>query len=118
MNKIQVNDSATLKELYDENALTWEGLNTTDENLNRMIDWIKQYTPLKKEDVYIINGSLMNTTYGLTGENSYNDDIHIVCVKLNDMVDFNKITLPRFDVGGRWFDDIVDNNERREKEKQ
>ena len=30
------------------------------------------------------------------------------------MEDFNKIIMPRFDVGGRWMDDIYDNNVRRE----
>lgn len=27
-----------------------------------------------------------------------------------------RLAIPRFEVGGRWFDDVVDNNARREKE--
>ena len=54
----------------------------------------------------------MNDTYGLTGRNAYSDDLSIVSVTdINQM----KVTLPRFEVGGRWFDDIVDNNAMRER---
>ena len=34
---------------------------------------------------------------------------------LDDIEDPTKIAIPRFQVGGRWFDDIVDNNRRREE---
>ena len=52
----------------------------------------------------------MNTIYNLTKVNMYPDDLNIVCVDLNDMKEPDKITLPRFDVGGRWLDDVIENN--------
>ena len=53
----------------------------------------------------------MNEQYGLSGSNAYPEDCTIVSVTdINQMA----ITIPRFEVGGRWFDDIVDNNTRRE----
>ena len=51
------------------------------------------------------------------GDNAYADDLNLVAIKLSDIADYSKIVLPRFQVGGRWFDDIVDNNRRREEEK-
>ena len=59
----------------------------------------------------------MNLAYGLTGDNAYRDDLHIVSVKLSDIENVGAIVIPRFQVGGRWFDDIVANNRRREEEK-
>ena len=57
----------------------------------------------------------MDDIYGLTGTNAYPYNIHLVSIKLSDMEDFKEIVMPRFSVGGRWFDDIVNNNERRQK---
>ena len=39
----------------------------------------------------------------------YSDDLNIVCVDLNDLENFNKIVLHRFEVGARWLDDIISN---------
>ena len=117
MNKIKVNDRATLDALYNNSALTFEGVAASDENVKAVLTWVKNYTPLKREDVYVIEGSLMNREYGLTGDNAYPEtDCTILCIKLDDMEKPMAVTLPRFTVGGRWFDDVVDNNARREAE--
>ena len=118
MNKIKVNDRATLDALYNNSALTFEGVAASDENVKAVLTWVKNYTPLKREDVYVIEGSLMNREYGLTGDNAYPEtDCTILCIKLDDMEKPMAVTLPRVTVGGRWFDDVVDNNARREAEK-
>ena len=60
----------------------------------------------------------MNREYNLTGTNAYPEkDCTLVCIKLTDLVKPLALTMPRFQVGGRWFDDVVDNNARREAEK-
>ena len=118
MNKIQVTERAQLDALYEDWSLTFTGVTPDDENLTAVLDWVKSLTPLKREDVYVIGGSLMNREYGLTGENAYPDtDCNLVCVKLADMENPEAVTLPRFKVGGRWFTDIVDNNARHEAER-
>lgn len=106
----------TTKEQLDDlgSALTIEGL--LESSIPDYISWIKKYTPMIREDVYIIKGKTMNQIYGLTGYNMYDDDLTIVSIKLEDMEDYTKIVFPRFDIGARWFDDIVENNERRELE--
>lgn len=115
MEKIIVTDKETLKMLEDDSALTIEGL--AEESIPNFLDWIKKLTPLKKEIVYVIKGGVMNMAYGLTGDNAYPNNCTLVSVKLSDMENWEAVVMPRFGIGGRWFDDIVDNNARREMEK-
>ena len=117
MERIMVKTKAQLEELVKESALTWEGFDTSDESLKQVFDWLKGYTPLKCERVYITKGALMDAVYELTGDNAYQSDCSIVSIRLCDMEKPMAIAIPRFMVGGRWLDDIVDNNRRREEEK-
>ena len=103
-----------LKKLEDDSALTIEGL--TEESIPDLIDWVKQYTPLINENVYVVKGKTMNEVYGLTESNAYPNDCTLVSIKLVDMENYEKIILSRLEIRGRWFDDIVDNNLRRQKE--
>ena len=117
MNIIKVTTKAQLDELYKDWSLTIEGLAPDEENLKELLNWVKELTPLKREDVYTIEGSVMNRMYGLTGTNAYPEtDCTLVCVKLADMEHSDRVTMPRFDIGGRWFTDIVDNNAWKEDE--
>lgn len=104
-----------LKKFYDDWSLTLEGIQRSD--AETLIDWIEQYTPMINKTIYMVSGKLMNDTYGLTGDNRYPDDLNIMVVMLKDMENANKITMPRFGIGGRWFTDVVDNNARREQNK-
>ena len=119
MNIIKVTTRAQLDELHKDWSLTIEGLSPDEANLKEFLDWVKELTPLKREDVYTIEGRVMNREYGLTGTNAYPETgCTIVCIKLADMERPNAVTRPRFQIGGRWFTDIVDNNARREEEKR
>ena len=106
-----------LKRFYDDSSLTIEGLKTDWDTLTQFAEWIKGITPFKvgKEKLYIITGKQMNDAYGLTGNNRYNDDLDIVIAMLCDLKEPMRLALPRFQIGGRWFDDVVDNNLRREQ---
>ncbi len=112
MNKIFVKNLEELKALGS--ALTMEGL--IDEAIPDFLDWIKKYTPILKEDVYITKGATMNKVLNLTGDNAYLDDLTIVSVRLEDMQNPNAVILPRFAVGARWLDDIINNNLMRERD--
>ena len=113
--KIKVTDKDMLDKLYAGSALTLEGL--SEESIPDFLEWLENLTPLTTRQIYLITGELMNTTYSLTGSNAYPNDLTIVCVRLEDMEDYNKVVFPRFQIGGRWFDDVVDNNIRREENK-
>ena len=119
MNVTKVTTKKQLDELYEDWALTLEGLSPDEKNLKELLDWVKELTPLKREDVYTVEGSVMNREYHLTGTNAYPEkDCTLVCIKLSAMENHRAVTYPRFQIGGRWFLDIVDNNARREEEKR
>ena len=108
---MEIKTLTTLEELESlGSALTMEGL-----SISEFIDWVKQYTPMKSETAYIIKGKTMNDVYMLTGNNKYPDDCTIVSIKLEDMENSMAVVIPRFNIGARWFDDIVMNNATREK---
>ena len=104
-----------LKDLYDGSALTFEGTSIDDSNLEWLVNWLKEHDcEMRQPDFYVVKGRLMNEVYHLTGNNVYNDSLNILCIKLSDLTNVAAITIPRFELGGRWFDDVVDNNARRE----
>ena len=106
-----------MKELYNGSAFTIEGVVVDKENLEYLYNWFKKYgCDMKQKVFYNIKGKTMNDTYGLTGSNAYPDDTNILCVKLEDLTNVSAIVVPRFRIGARWFDDVVDNNERRQRE--
>lgn len=114
MKTINVTSKAQLEALYNQSALTWEGLTAAEENFEAVMDWLVNLGAVidgKEPTFHIITGEFMNAIYGLKGSNAYADILTIVSV-----TDINqtKIALARFGVGGRWFSDIVDNNARRE----
>lgn len=118
MNKIYVTTKKEeLDALYNQSALTFEGMNISNENLSDIIEWLKSHNAITNEEpmFHVTKGRLMNKVYKLTGNNRYPDDLNILSI--TNIIQ-SKIVVPRFEVGGRWFDDIVDNNAEREKEKE
>lgn len=98
-----------LDKLYNNSAFTIEGL--AEESIPDMLEWLEGNTVFTTENpiVYVTKGKVMNTEYFLAGDNAYPEDLTIISVIDIDLI---KIALKRFSVGGRWFDDIVDNNAR------
>lgn len=109
--KYNVTDKSELDNLYKHSALTIEGL--AEESIPDFVDWLKNNTEFTVDNpiIYIVKGKTMNETYNLTGNNKYQDDLTLVSV-----IDINQkeIVFKRFEIGGRWFDDIVENNASRE----
>lgn len=113
--RIYVNSNEQFEKLYNSSALTLEGLDDTDKNLYGFANWIKNLSEISNPlNMYIIKGKQMNEQYGLSGKNKYPAELRIVCVELKDIKQVDKIIMPRFEINGRWFDDVVDNNVRRE----
>jgi len=114
MNIINCRES-DLNSLYDNDALTFEGTTIDDDNLNYLIDWLKSHDcKMRCEEFYVIKGRVMNDHYQLTGDNRYPDNLNILCIRLDNLTNVNAIVAPRFELGGRWFRDVVDNNSARE----
>ena len=115
MNIIRCTKSSDLADLYKSDALTFEGVIIDDDAFEYLVHWLEANDcRMLNDDFYVIKGKLMNETYVLTGNNQYNDDLNILCIKLSDLSNVSGIAIPRFDIGGRWFTDVVDNNISRE----
>ena len=106
--KVDANDNETFQLLYDSWALTWEGLREEDFTL-ALQECYEQGAPEEVMVGYHIKGRDMNEHYNLTGDNKYPDDLNILAIA-------NYGGRLAFQYGARWFTDIVDNNELREKE--
>ena len=83
--------------------------------------WIKGYIQMLKDEgigepkqFITFKGRDMNITYGLTGDNAYQDNLTFLMFPL-DGLDVPKLAIFRLRAGDKWFDDIVDNNQRREE---
>lgn len=116
---IEVKEHPQLSFLYNDSALTFEGVNDTKENYEYLVNWLEEQgaEPVSELPIYKISGKMMNEEYGLTGDNAYQDDLNIVSVPLKALGNYMAIVFSRFAIGGRWFDDIVENNRIREEEK-
>ena len=106
-----------LNRLYKNSALTFEGIAKTPENMNFIENWLNKYNARTDKELVLlwIKGSVMNEKYNLTGDNAYPDDLTILVIEPDSIITYGLI-LKRFEIGGRWFDDVVDNNARREEE--
>ena len=93
-------DKKELKFLYDNWAMTWEGLREED------FDLALKECGGKDAKGYLIKGKEMNEICHLKGSNAYPDDLNIYAI-------FPFVGLAMF-VGARWMTDIIDNNARRE----
>lgn len=85
-------------------------------------EWKKGYQELlDKEEIGTIKewitfkGKDMNEIYNLTGRNAYEDDLTFLTFPL-DGLNTGKLAIFKLKMQDRWFDDIVDNNRRREGE--
>ena len=115
--KIKVTTKKQLDDLYKNSAFTLEGFDTSKENINKLIDWFNEYGGIREPlSVFITKGSFMNEAYQLTDDNAYPNDLNIVSIKLENIQDVFRVAVPRFDIGARWFSDIVDNNKVRQNQ--
>lgn len=110
---VEVTTKEQLDTLYKRSALTLEGL--VLDSLPDFKGWLnKHHADTTNLEFWVTKGAVMNKHYKLTGDNAYPDDLNIVsCIGINPY----RVTVERFAIGGRWFDDIVDNNLYREETK-
>lgn len=101
-----------LDELYNCSALTFEGCKVNKENIDFLTKWlVDNGVNVDNMELVVTNGKLMNETYDLRSSNAYKNDLTIISVV--NISNIGGIILKRFELGGYWFDDIVDNNIRR-----
>ena len=101
-----------IQTLEKGSAFTWEGMTTSEDNLQSIVDFFKENTPTVKLPIkfYIWSGKTMNDLYSLTKGVAYPDDLSFVSIPLDCWPDLGNLPIIKFQVGARWLDDIVDNN--------
>lgn len=109
MEILKVTTKEELKNLYDHSALTILGVEL--KSLQEYITWAEETSGETINKVFAISGDTMNKEYGLIGNMRYPSDLNIISIILGSE-GLAKIAIPRFELGARWFDDIVDNNAR------
>lgn len=105
--RVEVTTKEEIKDLGS--ALTFLGIEASDDSLTALFNWIEKYTAIERRLAHIIKGSTMNDLFDLHDENRYDDDLTIVCVDMRDVVTPANLVLPRLSVDGHWLDDVIDN---------
>lgn len=83
-------------------------------------EWKEGYNKMLKEqgigepkEWHHFTGKEYNEEFETTGNNRYPDDLNFLCFPLGGM-DVGKLAMFKLAMQDRWFDDIVDNDLRRE----
>lgn len=109
------NREATFNAAYDGSYYTILGcagdLNEWTAGYQELLATIGIGTP---KEFITFKGADMNEIYGLTGNNAYDDGLTFLMFPL-DGLDVPKLAIFRLQAGDKWFDDIVDNNRRRQE---
>ena len=107
-------DESKIRELENESAFTWEGMNLDEENLNEIarIFIEKQLVKKDTEKIYgfIWYGDTMNHLYNLHGDNQYKNDLPFLCFDNKTFNGTGNLNVFKLEIGARWLDDIVRNN--------
>lgn len=74
------------------------------------LEWVKQYTPVKNEILYLIKGYNMNCEYDFTGEDQFPDEMNFFVIRLEDIENPSALYRQRKDIHVMFLSDIVDNN--------
>ncbi|WP_295153494.1 hypothetical protein [uncultured Ruminococcus sp.] len=107
-------DEARIKQLESESAFTWEGMTLDGENIDEIAKvFVSEELVLPETDEitgYVWYGSTMNSLYGLTGENRYQDDLPFLSFDNKCFNGTGNLHVFKMEIGARWLDDIVMNN--------
>ena len=84
--------------------------------------WVEGYNKMLAEqkigrhrEWFTAKGKEINTQYGLTGRNAFKARLSFLFFPLDDL-DIGKLAIFKLRMGDRWFDDIVDNSRRHQRE--
>lgn len=112
--KLDEANRKNFKEMYNKSMLTFPGIASTTNNYEAICDFLEECDALPSQGVpefYIFEGKDMNDCFKLSGDNAYQDDVSFIAV---DNISPMMVAVSRLRVGGRWFDDIADNDVRHE----
>ncbi len=111
----EVNSIDFFNAMYKGSFYTVIGVSNTDEYRNGYESLMISEGIGKPKYWAVFKGQDMNRHYHLTGSNRYKDSLTFMAFPLKEL-DVSKLAVFRLKMGDHWFDDIVDNNSRREQE--
>lgn len=97
------------KRMYNTSMLTFTGVTPSRGNMDAIYDFLEGNNALPSQgvpEIYIFEGKEMNECFKLEGNNAFQNDVSFIAV---DNISQMNVAMPRFEYGGRWFDDIADN---------
>ena len=99
-----------LDRLYSNSSLTLIGLHR--KSLKEWMEHMSDFIVTDKVTIYTYTGKKMNDKYNLRGNVAYPAALTNFSFETNLVFGDNilEVAVDRFNYGGRWFDDIVDNN--------
>jgi len=108
----EVTDTKSVIDLYEDSALTLFA-EPTEGILDFLYNWLNNKGVLQERhlDVYIFDGRLLKEAFEFV---KCGEDTDFMCVFQKDLeideYNLNKFSKERFNIGARWLDDIVDND--------
>lgn len=104
-------DKDKIMELKNGSAFTWEGMDASEENLQAIVDDLKENTNIVLPvNFYKWSGETFNEMFNLTDANAYQNDLTFLAIDLDNWSALGNLPIYKMQVGARWLDDIVDNN--------
>lgn len=111
-NIINVDNEKTIKELYEDSALTFMA-ETSDRLLDFIYNWLNNENVLKSDslNIYVFDGKLLKSTYDFS---KVSNNMKFMSI-FNKDLDINETNIKKFSYGhfqvkARWLDDIVNND--------
>ena len=110
---IRVKDKENLKILYDDKSLVIEAVDIADENINRILDALKNEKIIAKDvivNIFVIKGTFLNNLFDIENRLKYAPNTNIISIMLSDLENVSKLMQSqlRYTLGVRWMDNLLD----------
>lgn len=115
-NIITLTSTKMFDEFYENADLTFEGAIIDEKNFNNIEMYLKDNgCEMEERNFFVYKGELINRKYGLSGKNAYNKDLDFITVRKKDLKNPEKLGVKRYTIAGRWFNDIIEKNIKKQK---
>ena len=110
---IRVKDKENLKTLYDDKSLVIEAVDIADENINRILDALKNEKVIAKDtivNIFVIKGTFLNSLFDIENRLKYAPNTNIISIMLSDLENISKLMQSqlRYTLGVKWMDNLLD----------
>lgn len=109
---IRVKDKENLKTLYDDKSLVIEAVDIADENINRILDALKNEKIIAKDvivNIFVIKGTFLNNLFDIENRLKYAPNTNIISIMLSDLENISKLMQSqlRYTLGVKWMDNLL-----------